>query len=57
MIGWGHVVKDPRTFTEVDAQGDEVLDVTIAGVTSYRAVKVPKSRLDVALLRATCSQF
>ena len=30
VIGWGHVAKDPRTFTEVDAQGNEVFDVTIA---------------------------
>jgi hypothetical protein len=57
VIGWGHVAKDPRTFTEVDAQGNDVLDVTIANVTSYRAVKVPASQLDVALLRATCAKF
>jgi hypothetical protein len=57
VIGWGHVVKDPRTFTEVDAQGSDVFDVTIANVTSYRAVKVPKSQLDVGLLRATCATF
>jgi hypothetical protein len=57
VIGWGHVATDPRTFTEVDAQGSDVLDVTIAGVTSYRAVKVPTSQLDIALLRATCAKF
>jgi hypothetical protein len=57
VIGWGHIAKDPRTFTEVDAQGSDVLDVTIAGITSYRAVKVPASQLDVALLRATTAHF
>ncbi len=57
VIGWGHVAADPRTFTEIDAQGNDVLDVTIANVTSYRAVKVPPAQLDVALLRATCATF
>ena len=57
VVGWGYIAKDPTTFTEVDAQGNDVLDVTIAGATSYRAVKVPQSQLDIALLRATCSQF
>ncbi len=57
VIGWGHVAKDPRTFTEVDAQGTNVLDVTIGSAPSYRAVKVPPSQLDVALLRATCAKF
>jgi hypothetical protein len=57
VVGWGHVAADPRTFTEIDAQGNDVLDVTIAKVTAYRAVKVETSQLDVALLRATCATF
>jgi hypothetical protein len=57
VVGWGHVAADPRTFTEVDAQGSDVFDVTLAGGNSYRAVKVPTSQLDVSLLRATCAAF
>jgi len=57
VIGWGHVAKDPRTLTEVDAQGNDVFDVTLAGTNSYRALKVPPAQLDVALLRATTAAF
>ena len=57
VIGWGHVAKDPRTFTEIDAQGSDVLDVTLTATIAYRAVKVPPGQLDVALLRATTALF
>ena len=53
MIGWGFVPKDGRVLTEVDAQGHDVFDVGLGGVTSYRAIKVPRSQLDIALLRSS----
>jgi hypothetical protein len=56
VIGWGHVKTDPRTFTEVDANGNAVLDVTLGASTSYRAVKVPIAQLDIGLLRSTTAK-
>ncbi len=56
VIGWGYVPSDPRVFTEVDSQGNDVLDVVLAGAPSYRAVKVPLSYLDLAVLRTTTAK-
>jgi hypothetical protein len=56
VIGWGYVPKDPRIFTEVNATGQDVLDVSIAGLNpSYRAVKVPITQLDLNVLRQTAA--
>jgi hypothetical protein len=58
VIGWGSSTT-PRVLSEVDAQGNDVLDVdfgsTLAG-PSYRAVKVPTSQLDIALMRASAGK-
>jgi hypothetical protein len=53
VVGWGHIVTDPRVMTEVDANGNDVLDVAFADTSnvSYRAVKVPLSQLDIGVLR------
>jgi hypothetical protein len=61
VIGWGYVHGDPRILTEVDAAGDDVLDVTFtapiqANAVAYRAVKVPPSRLDIDVLRASTAR-
>ncbi len=46
-----------RVVTEVDAEGDDVLDVSfIPSTPTYRAVKVPLSQLDVNLLRSTVAE-
>jgi hypothetical protein len=59
VIGWG-AAPTPRVLTEIDAAGNAVLDVAFGGGPnagiSYRAVKVPTSQLDIALLRATSTQ-
>jgi hypothetical protein len=52
VIGWGHNPTDPRVMTEVDGNGDVVLDIGLSDRISYRALKVPLDRLDGALLRA-----
>jgi hypothetical protein len=57
VLGWGYIPGDPQILTEVDAQANDVLDisfeldVTFAALT-YRAIKVPTTQLDHALLRA-----
>jgi hypothetical protein len=53
VIGWGYIATDPRVVTEVDSNGNDVLDIAFGGVESYRAVKVPLSELDAAVLRST----
>jgi hypothetical protein len=54
VIGWGFVFGVLRVLTELDADGDRVLDVALSsGNTSYRAVKVPPSRLDLTTMRRT----
>jgi Arylsulfotransferase (ASST) len=55
VIGWGGDLTDPRTMTEVDPNGDDVLDLTVTGI-SYRAVKVSLTQLDIGLLRANAGQ-
>jgi hypothetical protein len=57
VIAWGYNTMDPRVVTEVNAQGDDVLDISFTTNTStYRAVKVALSQLDVNLLRSTVAQ-
>jgi len=53
VIAWGLVLGDPRMFTEIDENGNDVFDVTSSGGATYRAVKVPLSQLDIGLLRST----
>jgi hypothetical protein len=54
VVGWGYITTDPRAFTEVNANGDDVLDVAFGEENvSYRAVKVPVSQLDIQVLRET----
>jgi len=57
VVGWGYVPGDPRIFSEVDSNGNDVLDVSFTAPSpvsaiAYRAIKVPPSQLDVDLLRA-----
>jgi hypothetical protein len=57
VIGWGYNTTDSRVVTEVNAAGDDVLDIAFTPNTaSYRAIKVPLSQLDVSLLRSTVAQ-
>jgi hypothetical protein len=57
VIGWGYIPTDPRVVTELDADGNDVLDIAFAGANqSYRAVKVPLSQFDIGVLRATAAQ-
>ncbi|HEX4513512.1 MAG TPA: arylsulfotransferase family protein [Polyangiaceae bacterium] len=56
VIGWGFVPNDQRVLTEVDAQGHDVFDVKLGGAISYRAIKVPRSELDVSLLRTAAAR-
>ncbi|MEZ4403050.1 MAG: arylsulfotransferase family protein [Kofleriaceae bacterium] len=56
LIGWGYVPDDPRVLTELSPTGAPMFDVSLGGAVSYRAVKVPPSQFDVALLRATAGQ-
>jgi hypothetical protein len=56
VIGWGYIASDPRILSEVDSNGHDVLDIAFGGVESYRAVKVPISQLDLAVLRATTAK-
>nr|HEX4316573.1 arylsulfotransferase family protein [Kofleriaceae bacterium] len=60
VVGWGYVPTDARILTEVDADGNDVLDVGFvlppplkaSDAVSYRAIKVPLSQLDHNKLRA-----
>ena len=56
VIGWGDVPTDARVLSEVDGNGTDVFDISLAGNASYRAVKVPLSQLDIGLLRANTAQ-
>lgn len=52
VISWGSIPTDSRILTEINANGQDVLDVAFDNQVSYRAVKVPLSQLDIGLLRA-----
>lgn len=57
VVGWGYVAMDPRVVTEVNATGNDVLDIAFSGgQPSYRAVKVPLSQLDIGVLRTTTAR-
>jgi hypothetical protein len=56
VIGWGYIATDPRVVTEIDENGQDVFDIALGGLNSYRAVKVPLSQLDVGVLRATTAK-
>jgi hypothetical protein len=60
VIGWGIDSSDP-IFTEVDEHGNKLLELrfgTVNGLPdiSYRAIKVPTSAFDLAVLRSTAGQ-
>ncbi|HEX3344730.1 MAG TPA: arylsulfotransferase family protein, partial [Polyangiaceae bacterium] len=51
IIGWGDI--PGAGFTEVDAQGNDLADLTFPdGNTTYRALKVPLGALDLSALRS-----
>ena len=52
VISWGYIPTDSRILTEINANGQDVLDVAFDNQVSYRAVKVPLSQLDIGTLRA-----
>jgi hypothetical protein len=56
VISWGYVPTDPRVITEIDQNGNDVLDIALGGVVTYRGVKVPLSQLDIGLLRTTTAK-
>ncbi len=57
VVGWGFVNGDPRFLTEVDAQGNDVLDMAFDDAeVNYRSVKVPTSQFDLATLRASAGK-
>jgi len=56
VIGWGALQGDRRVLTEVDGSGNDVLDVSLSGQVSYRAIKVPLTQLDIGLLRLTAAR-
>jgi hypothetical protein len=52
IIGWG--ISENTTFTEVNIEGDDLLDFTFGGGNpSYRAIKLPLSAFDLSVLRRT----
>jgi hypothetical protein len=52
LISWGYIPNDLRVMTEIDANGNDVFDITFsAGNVSHRAIKVPLTQLDIDLLR------
>jgi len=52
VIGWGLI--PGAGFTELDPSGNDVLDLDFPdGNTTYRAIKVPPSAFDLAVLRNT----
>jgi hypothetical protein len=54
VIGWGIGPTRYLVFTEVDVQGDDLLDFYFTdNNSSYRAIKVPLTALDLGVLRRT----
>ena len=55
VIGWGLTANfDGSLFTELDANGKDVLDATFpAGNGAYRVLKFPLDQFDLGVLRAT----
>jgi Arylsulfotransferase (ASST) len=61
VIGWGYLPNEWRVVSELDADGNDVLDISfnldvVFNALTYRAIKVPLSQLDHDLLRATAGQ-
>jgi hypothetical protein len=58
VIGWGGSPPDPRVVTEVDANGNDVLDISFTPQAApYRAVKVPIGTLDIGMMRLTAAKW
>jgi hypothetical protein len=56
IIGWGEGGTPQLVFTEVDASGNDLLDLDFTdGDESYRALKVPLTQLDLGLMRSSVS--
>jgi hypothetical protein len=54
VIGWGPGGAPNLAFTEVDSNGNDLLDFSFSdGNVTYRAIKLPLSAFDVELLRST----
>jgi hypothetical protein len=54
VIGWGVTTGTPRlTFTEVDINGNDLLDFYFGLDNSYRSIKVPTSTFELTVLRQT----
>jgi hypothetical protein len=52
IIGWGQGNTSQLAFTEVDANGNDLLEFHFTdGDESYRALKVPLTQLDLTLMR------
>ncbi|HEY5240027.1 MAG TPA: arylsulfotransferase family protein [Polyangiaceae bacterium] len=52
IIGWGEGNTSQLGFTEVDANGNDLLELHFTdGDESYRALKVPLTQLDLTLMR------
>jgi hypothetical protein len=52
VVGWGLQGGGNPTFTEVDQNGNDLLDFTFSdGDTSYRALKIPASAIQIDTLR------
>jgi hypothetical protein len=52
VIGWGTAGGGNPTFTEVSEKGDDLLDFSFSdGDSSYRALKIPTSAIDIETLR------
>jgi hypothetical protein len=57
VIGWGVGEKTLSVFSEVDENGNDLLDFSFPnGEVSYRAVKVPTTAFDINVLRATAGR-
>jgi hypothetical protein len=54
IIGWGETGGQQSVFTEVDEDGNDLLDFNLSrGDYSFRALKVPLTQLDLTLMRTT----
>ncbi len=54
IIGWGFGGQRGLVFTEVDVQGNDLLDFYFTdGSSSYRSIKVPLAALDLRAMRNT----
>ncbi len=57
VIGWGLGGTPDLAFTEVDVNGNDLLDFDFTdGNATYRAIKVPLSAFDLGVLRSAAGQ-